>query len=417
MLFLESGKYRVPLITVISILSMSIVVNLPGLAISPVMGKLEEVFPHTSELEIQLLSILPNFFIIPFVLLSGKLSMSKSKLSLAFLGLVIYLLSGIAYLFAKNMVWMIIISCTLGVGCGLVIPIAGGLLADYFFGKYRVKLLGVKSGVAVFTIVLANIFVGGTVNKDWHVPFIVYIVPIIPIVLFPFISSKFLKKNLLESKDKVIELKADKVQDKIATKDKKFKKKDNMIFKLTWFYGMMTFVVLVITYYMPFRMQKAGISDFILGEVTALYFLAMAIPGFMLSTIIFLFRRHAILIGNILLIAGIIVNTIFSDSITFAVGAAFMGFGYGIIQPILYDKATNTTDNDKESTQRFSILLSGNYIAIALGPFIFKIIEDLIHDHSLMVPYYISIIVMVVIILLNIFYRNSFVFSTKEYMK
>ena len=181
MLFLESGKYRVPLITVISILSMSIVVNLPGLAISPVMGKLEEVFPHTSELEIQLLSILPNFFIIPFVLLSGKLSMSKSKLSLAFLGLVIYLLSGIAYLFAKNMVWMIIISCTLGVGCGLVIPIAGGLLADYFFGKYRVKLLGVKSGVAVFTIVLANIFVGGTVNKDWHVPFIVYIVPIIPI--------------------------------------------------------------------------------------------------------------------------------------------------------------------------------------------------------------------------------------------
>ena len=207
------------------------------------------------------------------------------------------------------------------------------------------------------------------------------------------------------------------MQDEIATKDKKFKKKDNMIFKLTWFYGMMTFVVLVITYYMPFRMQKAGISDFILGEVTALYFLAMAIPGFMLSTIIFLFRRHAILIGNILLIAGIIVNTIFSDSITFAVGAAFMCFGYGIIQPILYDKATNTTDNDKESTQRFSILLYGNYIAIALGPFIFKIIEDLIHDHSLMVPYYISIIVMVVIILLNIFYRNSFVFSTKEYMK
>ena len=125
MLAIETGRYKMPLLSVVAILSMSIVVNLPGLAISPVMGRLDQIFPHTSDLEIQLLSILPNLFIIPFVLLSGKLSESKSKLTLSFIGLIIYLLSGVAYLFAKSMLSLIIISCMLGVGCGLVIPIDG----------------------------------------------------------------------------------------------------------------------------------------------------------------------------------------------------------------------------------------------------------------------------------------------------
>ena len=416
MITLESGKYKVPILTVIAILSMSLVVNLPGLAISPLLGQLDKIFPHASDLEIQLLSILPNLFIIPFVLLSGKLSESKSKLTLAFVGLVIYLLSGIAYLFAKDMVLLIIISCLLGIGCGLVIPIAGGLLADYFFGKYRVKLLGIKSGVAVFTIVLANIFVGGTVTIDWHLPFAVYLVPIIPILLFPFISKNYIKTHLTENQ---IENQINKASVKDSGKIVQstiFDKKsgERMILKLTAFYGIMTFAVLVITYYMPFRMQNAHISDLILGEVTGLYFLMMAIPGFCLSYIIKFFRKNTILYGNIILLSGIVISTIFSSAITFYISAALMGFGYGIIQPILYDKATNTTNNEKQSTQRFAILLSGNYIAIAIGPFIFKIIEKVIHDHSLIIPYIISIIVMIILIIFNIIYRKSFVFNVDD---
>ena len=181
-------------------------------------------------------------------------------------------------------------------------------------------------------------------------------------------------------------------------------------------YATITVVVLVITYYMPFRMQDAKISDLILGEVTGLYFLAMAIPGFVLSSIIKAFKRHTILAGNIFLIVGLIISTLFSSAFSFFIGAAFLGFGYGIIQPILYDKVTNTTTDEKQSTQLFAVLLSGNYMAIAIGPFIFKIIESIIDDRSLMVPYVISIIVMLVVIILNIVCRNSFVFSTKEYL-
>ena len=51
--------------SLIAILSISLTVNLPGLAITPVIGKIKEVFYPVSELEVELLSSLPNLVIIP----------------------------------------------------------------------------------------------------------------------------------------------------------------------------------------------------------------------------------------------------------------------------------------------------------------------------------------------------------------
>ena len=64
---IETGRGTISLATLIAIWSISLVVNLPGLAITPVLNNIEAVFPHSSELEVQLLTILPNLFIIPFV--------------------------------------------------------------------------------------------------------------------------------------------------------------------------------------------------------------------------------------------------------------------------------------------------------------------------------------------------------------
>ena len=130
---INTGKGTISLMTLIAIWSISLTVNLPGLAITPMLGNLDKIFPHTSELEIQLLTVLPNLCIIPFVLLSGRLSLSKSKIRIVVVALAIYLASGILYFFARNMVDLIVISCLLGIGCGLLIPLAAGLLADTWY--------------------------------------------------------------------------------------------------------------------------------------------------------------------------------------------------------------------------------------------------------------------------------------------
>ena len=105
---------------VIDICSVSAVVSLPGLAVSPIMGDLNRIFPHVSNLEIQMLTSIPSVLIIPFILLSGRLSVARNKIALLRTGLAIFFLSGVACLFARTMTQLIAVSCILGIGAGTV---------------------------------------------------------------------------------------------------------------------------------------------------------------------------------------------------------------------------------------------------------------------------------------------------------
>ncbi|WP_417153890.1 hypothetical protein [Rikenella microfusus] len=84
-----------PLIALIAIYSLSVVTSLPGLAVSPILGDLETVFPHASQLEIQMLASLPSLVIIPFVLIAGKLSLNVDKKKLMIWGLSLFFASSV----------------------------------------------------------------------------------------------------------------------------------------------------------------------------------------------------------------------------------------------------------------------------------------------------------------------------------
>ena len=71
---IQTGQGTIPLITLIGIFSISALNALPGLAVSPILGDLNKIFPSATDLEIQMLSSLPSLLIIPFILLSGKQS-------------------------------------------------------------------------------------------------------------------------------------------------------------------------------------------------------------------------------------------------------------------------------------------------------------------------------------------------------
>ena len=75
------------------------------------------------------------------------------------------------------MMWLIVISCILGIGAGMVIPFSTGLVVDYFTGDYRVRQLGYSSSINNLTLVLATVVTGYLANVDWHLPFLVYTLP------------------------------------------------------------------------------------------------------------------------------------------------------------------------------------------------------------------------------------------------
>lgn len=53
----------------------------------PILGDLNKVFPHATDLEIQMLTSLPSVLIIPFMLLAGRLSVTGNKSACLWSGL------------------------------------------------------------------------------------------------------------------------------------------------------------------------------------------------------------------------------------------------------------------------------------------------------------------------------------------
>ena len=170
---IENGKGQISLLTLIAIWSVSAVTSLPGLAISPILDELNHIFPEASELEVQMLTSLPSLLIIPFVLLSGVLSVRRSSLGLLYAGLAIFFASGVWCLVAHSIRTLIAASCLLGVGAGMVIPLSTGLVVRYFTGDYRVRQLGYSSAINNLTLVAATAAVGYLANANWHLPFAV----------------------------------------------------------------------------------------------------------------------------------------------------------------------------------------------------------------------------------------------------
>lgn len=410
MKYVDSGHGKFPLISLVSILSISLVVNLPGLAISPLMDDLDTIFPHASHLEIQLLGILPNLFIIPFVLLSGKLSVSKNKIRLLFLGLCIYLLSAVLYFFATSLLDLIIFSCILGIGCGMVIPLAAGLLADYFTGESRMKQLGVKSGIANFTLIFATLFVGWLGNISWHLPFLVYMVPVVPLVLIHFLKPGYIDKHAVYHPETTPK----EVQSALPPHPDfhfKGKKAVRLLWGIMTLYFLATYGTMVITYYLPFRMQSVDLGSTEVGLVTSVFFLAITIPGFLLANIVRILRHFTLFTAIMSLMAGLFVSTFAAGLAAYIIGAFLIGSGYGIIQPIVYDKATYVAPDDKKATQYLSFVLSCNYVAISIAPFFITGMEYLFGVHNQLFPFLFNAGVMGVLALFSLIFFKSFVFK------
>lgn len=415
MIRIPTGNGSITLPALLAIWSISLVVNLPGLAVSPMLGNLDKIFPHVGDLEIQLLTVLPNLLIIPFVLFSGKLSESKDKVRIVVIGLAIYLVAGILYFFAESMPMLIATSCLLGCGCGLVIPLAAGLIADTFSGKYRMQQLGIKSGISNMALVAATFAVGWLNHGNWHTPFLVYLIPIIPLALILFVRNvnptASVKMNSipagadLTQTESMPEVGTPKPGEKIC---KGFIV--GRIMGLLGLYAFVTYTVSVISYYLPFLIQEDHLSSDITGTVTALFYLAVFLPGFILPYVIKLLGQRTSLLAAVSIAAGLLLMSMASEHIMLYVAAVLMGLGYGVFQPVIYDKATYTVTDGRKSTLSLAIVLSVNYIAVAMTPFVIDFFRDIIGTKSNHFPFILNFALTMLFAVVVVLRRKTFTF-------
>lgn len=399
--------------TFCAILSISLLVNLPGLAVTPMLGTLSEVFPKTTQLEKQMLTVLPNLVIIPFVLLSGKLSLSRHKIGVIMAGLLIFMACGMAYFFSDSMMMLIVVSCLLGGGAGLLIPFSQGLISDTFAGKYRMEKMGLVSGISNTSLVAATFVVGWLSHGNWHLPFAVYLIAVIPLAL-SFWLKKIPRDELLPP------MASPSSSPDVAAPAATGEKVAGGLYigrlsALMGVYAFITFATIVLSLYCPFLIEKKDWSPSLTGTITSIFFLFILIPGYAISWIVKILKKWTFIFSALIMTAGLALFAFLPLSWSMCVGAAFAGFGYGLCQPLIYDKASRASISQGKSTLAIAIVLSANYIAIVLTPFIIDGLRSLLHAHGNgTFAFIVCFILLAAYTVMAFLFRNTFAFAVNK---
>ena len=395
---IDTGKGRIPLVALVAIWSVSAIVSLPGLAISPILDDMQSIFPHASELEVQMLESLPSLLIIPFMLLAGRWAVKGNKMTLLVVGTAIFLLSGVWCTTSYTLVELIIASTLVGVGAGMIIPLSTGLVVDYFTGDKRVKQLGVSSAVNNLTLVVATSAVGYLADVEWHLAFVVYLLPAVTLLLIPALSRT---KPMPEPKSGA--------QNRQTTLNVK------IIVGLVLFYFAITYTSLIVTYNTSYVASLAGMRSSEAGVIISLFFLAIMAPGFMLNRIIAIFGRAVNLWSLVAMCVGLLLMSIpHPTATTLTIGAILTGLGYGVMQPIIYDKAA-TNAPPHLSTLALAIVMTTNYLAILVAPFMIDGIDHLFHATGHTFAYlFNSIVVLIIAIATALTYKRNRVLGSDD---
>ena len=350
---INTGKGTIPLTALVAIWSISAIISLPGLAISPILEDLDKIFPSASDLEVEMLESLPSLMIIPFMLLAGRWSVRGNKIKLLVVGSAIFLISGIGSLLSRSLVELVVLGAIMGIGAGIIIPLSTGFVVDYFTGDYRIKQLGISSAVNNLALVGATSLTGYLADIEWHFAFAVYLLPAITLILVPALSHTTPEPEPPQG--------AQRRQQGLNVR---------IIAGLMLFYFLITYASLVVTFNTSYLASEGGMSSSKSGLLISLFFLAIMAPGFVLNGVMKVLGKATNLCSLVVMGVGLVVMSLSHPTfLKLAVGAILTGLGYGVMQPLIYDKAA-TNSPPHLSTLALSLVMVVNYLAILVAPFI-----------------------------------------------
>ena len=378
---IKTGKGEISLAAMMGIWSIAALTSLPGLAVSPIMGDLSKIFSKVSELEIQMLTSLPSLLIIPSILFAGKVAEKVGYTKVLLVGLTLFFVSGVLYFFSNTINGLILISALLGVGAGMIIPLSTALVSRFFSGNYRTRQFGYVSAISNLTLVVATALTGYLADISWRLPFVVYLLPIVSIILLPQISHT-------ESNDTQVD--SHKSSDSSPSSGGEINTK--ALLSNMWYYFLITYIVLIISLNLPFLFESYGYRSDAAGVLISLFFLAIMLPGLAIDFFKKYFGQGMRFWALVIMGTGIAMLLAFHTLPTKAIGCLVAGFGYGIAQPLIYD-STVAAASPSRASYALAWVMVMNYVAILTAPFIIDFAQNIFHAKSQQFPFIFNMIV------------------------
>lgn len=366
-----------------TILSISMATVMAGAAISPALGHIAKAFPDADETMIKLILTAPSIMIIPFSFLSSYLTTKIRKRTIIIIGLLIYLLGGVGAQFVPTIEVLLTFRLLLGAGVGLIMPLSMSLINDYFTGKERTQMMGYNSAFSNFGGIVTMMLAGWLATFGWRIPFNVYFLGLIIMVLIVF----FLPKGEIQQPPKHDH----KQKMPIAVYGYALAMGGIMLA----YYSVATNMAL---YLEQNQIGGAGLAGIVISFTTV----GGMITSLFLVRLEMLFKKFIIPI--MLLGMGFAFLTLSFTNITILViiSVCFIGFGQGALFPIIMLRALDLVA-PHHADRAVALTSSFTFLGQFLSPIVLDNVGKLLNNPTIRFQYGTLAVVILAIVFINVF--------------
>lgn len=173
----------------VAILTMSLV-QLGTNGIGPILAQISETFPEASDTTIQFLMTFPILFTMIFEILSALVAEKLPKKVLTISGLAVVGLGGVlAFCFHSSLMILFLWAAVIGIGLGMVAPVAPALINESFIGPEKQTMLGWQNSASTIGSMIMTFACGFLAAFGWHFGYLIYLIGI-PGIILAFVGLK-----------------------------------------------------------------------------------------------------------------------------------------------------------------------------------------------------------------------------------
>ncbi|WP_319579182.1 MFS transporter [uncultured Methanospirillum sp.] len=341
--------------TLLFLLLSAMMILMGGAAVAPALPLISQAFPGASETLISLIITLPALAIALTGFFIGALSDKFGKVPVLVASIAVFTTAGSSGFYLNSIYAILVGRFILGMGIAGITCTTSSLIACYYEGITRARVLGYQAAAMGFGVLILETSGGILAGISWRAAFLIYLIGLV-ILVGIITSMREPAKPRFEEKER--------------SSDETFPASPLLAAYITLFLGNMLFFLLPTKF--PFLLANLDAAR-VIGENTALasgIFLgisgcASSLIGVMYGRIAWRFRRNTILTFTFVFFgAGLCILGFASSLITVGIGVVFIGIGEGILMPTILTWIASITP--KQYLGRAS---GGFSVALNLGQF------------------------------------------------
>lgn len=171
-----------------AILLCSMLMLMGGAAVAPALPMINDVFPD-SEFMVSLIITLPSLAIAVLGFAVGALADRFGKVRVLMVSLVVFVVAGVSGYFIDDLTVMLVGRFILGIGIGGVSATVTALIAEYYMGMDRAKVMSYQSAAMGLGVLVLEFTGGSLAEISWRDPFLVYLIGV-PILVLCILSMR-----------------------------------------------------------------------------------------------------------------------------------------------------------------------------------------------------------------------------------